>query len=227
MENQFFPILWRTILTSAGNFSRGKRWQLKIRKNIRPKTCRKCWQSGMKLWMKAGAFPTRGLWYRKAQANSFAGKAIAGSLLTKASGKIHGLYILHPNNVGRCGHLSNASYAVSKISVIGAIGRLLVEDSLEIAGELGFRILQFNAVGKKCRRESPHENLVLCPWAVFQADFCARTAFNEDILPLLPSGGEGAFKTGIIALWHDGNNRAFRNVLRRGFRADRSGGNAD
>lgn len=26
--------------------------------------------------------------------------------------KIYGLYILHPNNVGRCGHICNASYAV-------------------------------------------------------------------------------------------------------------------
>ena len=26
---------------------------------------------------------------------------------------IVGLYILHPNNVGRCGHICNASYAVS------------------------------------------------------------------------------------------------------------------
>ena len=29
------------------------------------------------------------------------------------SGKLLGLYILHPNNVGRCGHICNASYAVS------------------------------------------------------------------------------------------------------------------
>ena len=28
-------------------------------------------------------------------------------------GKVVGLYILHPNNVGRCGHICNASYAVS------------------------------------------------------------------------------------------------------------------
>lgn len=27
---------------------------------------------------------------------------------------IYGLYILHPNNVGRCGHICNASYAVAK-----------------------------------------------------------------------------------------------------------------
>ena len=30
--------------------------------------------------------------------------------------KIYGLYILHPNNVGRCGYISNASYAVSSES---------------------------------------------------------------------------------------------------------------
>ena len=28
------------------------------------------------------------------------------------NGEIVGLYILHPNNVGRCGHICNASYAV-------------------------------------------------------------------------------------------------------------------
>ena len=28
-------------------------------------------------------------------------------------GQIVGLYILHPNNVGRCGHICNASYAVN------------------------------------------------------------------------------------------------------------------
>ena len=28
------------------------------------------------------------------------------------TGEILGLYILHPNNVGRCGHIANASFAV-------------------------------------------------------------------------------------------------------------------
>ena len=27
-------------------------------------------------------------------------------------GTVMGLYILHPNNVGRCGHIANASYAI-------------------------------------------------------------------------------------------------------------------
>ena len=32
--------------------------------------------------------------------------------LTEDEGKLVDLYILHPNNVGRCGHIANASYAV-------------------------------------------------------------------------------------------------------------------
>lgn len=64
----------------------------------------------------------------------------------KDSGKIAGLYILHPNNVGRCGHICNASYAVRKDMRGGHIGEKLVLDCLAKAKETGYRILQFNAV---------------------------------------------------------------------------------
>ena len=66
--------------------------------------------------------------------------------IAEESGRIYGLYILHPNNVGRCGHISNASYAVSSESRGKHIGELLVKDSLIQAKKLGFGILQFNAV---------------------------------------------------------------------------------
>ena len=61
-------------------------------------------------------------------------------------GKVVGLYILHPNNVGRCGHICNASYAVEKGMNNKGVGSRLVEDSLDVAAHLGFRIMQFNAV---------------------------------------------------------------------------------
>lgn len=61
-------------------------------------------------------------------------------------GRVCGLYILHPNNVGRCGHICNASYAVSAAHRGLHIGEALVLDSLEQGRRLGFRILQFNAV---------------------------------------------------------------------------------
>lgn len=63
-----------------------------------------------------------------------------------ADGKVVGLYILHPNNVGRCGHLSNASYAVSRSARGLHIGEQLVRNCMEKAKELGFKVLQFNAV---------------------------------------------------------------------------------
>lgn len=61
-------------------------------------------------------------------------------------GRIVGLYILHPNNVGRCGHICNASYAVASPSRGLHAGEELVKDCLKQAGTLGFKILQFNAV---------------------------------------------------------------------------------
>ena len=61
-------------------------------------------------------------------------------------GTVCGLYILHPNNVGRCGHICNASYAVSGSRRGQHIGEKLVLDCLAQAKRLGFRVLQFNAV---------------------------------------------------------------------------------
>lgn len=62
--------------------------------------------------------------------------------------KVVGLYILHPNNVGRCGHHANASYAVRKNLRGMNIGEKLVKHSLEQAKELNYRLLIFNAVVK-------------------------------------------------------------------------------
>lgn len=57
-----------------------------------------------------------------------------------------GLYILHPNNVGRCRHICNASYAVSAECRGRHIGEKLVRDSLFHAKRIGFGVIQFNAV---------------------------------------------------------------------------------
>ena len=41
----------------------------------------------------------------------FAGQTCC-AVAADETGRVYGLYILHPNNVGRCGHIANASYAV-------------------------------------------------------------------------------------------------------------------
>lgn len=61
-------------------------------------------------------------------------------------GAICGMYILHPNNVGRCGHIANASYAVAEDARGCGVGEELVRDCMARARKIGFRILQFNAV---------------------------------------------------------------------------------
>mgnify|MGYP002681185140 CR=1 FL=1 len=49
-----------------------------------------------------------------------------------ADGQIYGLYILHPNNIGRCGHIANASYAVRGTARGLHIGEKLVSDCLRL-----------------------------------------------------------------------------------------------
>ncbi|NLO86332.1 MAG: GNAT family N-acetyltransferase [Clostridiales bacterium] len=66
--------------------------------------------------------------------------------VAEIAGEILGLYILHPNNVGRCGHIANASYAVSSSARGKHVGEALVRDSIKMGAALGFRIMQFNAV---------------------------------------------------------------------------------
>ena len=46
----------------------------------------------------------------------FASQTYCGVAEDENNHTVHGLYILHPNNIGRCGHICNASYAVSSKS---------------------------------------------------------------------------------------------------------------
>ena len=76
----------------------------------------------------------------------FKAQSFTGLAVDEDTGEILALYILHPNNVGRCGHISNASYAVRKDCRGRHIGEIIVKHCIDKARELGFRILQFNAV---------------------------------------------------------------------------------
>ena len=63
------------------------------------------------------AFPQEEFLNRQTAPGFFAGQSYCG-VAADDSGRILGLYILHPNNVGRCGHIGNASYAVSFCSLM-------------------------------------------------------------------------------------------------------------
>jgi len=90
------------------------------------------------------AFPHEEMLDEESAKEFFASQSYTG--VAELAEGVTGLYILHPNNIGRCGHICNASYAVISEKRGLRIGRELVVDCINKARELGFRILQFNAV---------------------------------------------------------------------------------
>ena len=102
----------------------------------------------------------------------------------KIAAGIAGLYILHPNNVGRCGHIANASYAVGRGVRGQRIGEQLVRHSLMKAKELGFGILQFNAVVRTNDRALRlYEKLGFQKLGVIPGGFLMKDGHYEDIIP--------------------------------------------
>ena len=92
------------------------------------------------------AFPQTECLTKMSGERFFAEQSYTGVAKDAESGKIAGVSILHPNNIGRCGHICNASYAVSEDCRGQGVGEALVRNSMQQAKALGFRILQFNAV---------------------------------------------------------------------------------
>ena len=99
------------------------------------------------------------------------------------SGEIVGLYILHPNNIGRCGHICNASYAVKSTARGQGVGRAIVTDCLEKAKEIGFRIMQFNAVVKSNTTAlALYKKLGFTQLGIIPGGFLNKEGVYEDII---------------------------------------------
>jgi len=114
----------------------------------------------------------------------FSGQSFTGFAENRDSGEALGLYILHPNNVGRCGHISNASYAVRSSARGLHIGEKLVRHSMEKGKELGFKILQFNAVVKtNLGAIHLYEKLGFVRLGVIPNGFLLKDGSYEDIIP--------------------------------------------
>lgn len=103
--------------------------------------------------------------------------------VAKVNGEVAGLYILHPNNVGRCGHICNASYAVRSDMRGKHIGELLVTDCLKKAKELGYKILQFNAVvATNTSALALYKKLGFVQLGVIPGGFLMKDGHYEDII---------------------------------------------
>lgn len=114
----------------------------------------------------------------------FASQTYSGVAADIESEKIYGLYILHPNNVGRCGHICNASYAVDSKMRGVHIGEKLVLDCMEQGRKHGFRILQFNAVvATNLHARHLYERLGFLPLGIIPKGFRMKNGHYEDICP--------------------------------------------
>lgn len=130
------------------------------------------------------AFPQMDLLTESSGDEFFSEQSFTGLACNRHNAEIVGIYILHPNNVGRCGHISNASYAVKKGMRGQQIGQKLVIHSMEKAKKLGFRILQFNAVVKSnAAALHLYKKLGFIQLGLIPGGFLRKDGSYEDIIP--------------------------------------------
>ena len=130
------------------------------------------------------AFPQEEFLDEITGADFFASQTYCGVAEDENDHIVHGLYILHPNNIGRCGHIGNASYAVRSKSRGQHIGEKLVTDCLQQAKNHGFKILQFNAVVESnVHARHLYERLGFVQLGTIPGGFRMKDGHYENICP--------------------------------------------
>lgn len=130
------------------------------------------------------AFPQMDLLTESSGDELFSQQSFTGIAYNRDNNEVVGLYILHPNNVGRCGHICNTSYAVKKDMRGQGIGEKLVIHSMHKGKELGFKILQFNAVVKSNKKALRlYEKLGFVRLGIIPNGFLMKDGTYEDIIP--------------------------------------------
>ena len=114
----------------------------------------------------------------------FDSQSYTGAAILTENHEVVGVYILHPNNVGRCGHICNASFAVKKDKRGMHIGEAMVKDCIKKACELGFKILQFNAVvSSNTPALELYKKLGFKQLGIIPNGFLLKDGQYEDIIP--------------------------------------------
>ena len=85
------------------------------------------------------AFPQTEMLDDKSGYEFFKSQTFTSVAVNTQNNEIVGLYILHPNNVGRCSHICNASYAVKNNLRGNHIGEKRVKCSIKRGKEKGFK----------------------------------------------------------------------------------------
>ncbi len=130
------------------------------------------------------AFPQLEILCEESAVEFFFSQTFTGVAIDTVTNKIQGLYILHPNNVGRCGHIANASFAVSSNTRGMGIGESLVSHCIAQGKNEGFKILQFNAVvASNYGALHLYEKLGFTKLGTIPKGFLLKNGEYEDIIP--------------------------------------------
>ena len=130
------------------------------------------------------AFPQEEPLTEQGAGEFFRGQTYTGVAVERETEEVLGLYILHPNNVGRCGHICNASYAVGSASRGRHVGEKLVRDCMDQGRRHGFRVLQFNAVVRtNAGARHLYEKLGFIQLGTIPGGFRMKDGRYEDICP--------------------------------------------
>lgn len=130
------------------------------------------------------AFPQEELLDDESGRAFFAAQTYNAVAVDEDTGEVLGLYILHPNNVGRCGHICNASYAVASKYRGMRIGEKLVSDCLTQGKRHGFQVMQFNAVvATNIHARHLYERLGFIQLGTIPGGFRMKDGHYEDICP--------------------------------------------
>ena len=132
----------------------------------------------------AVAFPQETPFDESAAHEFFSSQDRTGLAVDADGGRALGVYILHPNNVGRCGHICNTSYAVSADARGHGVGEMLVRDSIENARALGYRIIQLNAVvASNAAALALYKKIGFVAMTAIPGGFRLADGSYEDIIP--------------------------------------------
>ena len=143
--------------------------------------CTEIWNSVVE---DGNSFPQLEVLDLAAARDFFGSQSYTGAAIITEGNEVAGVYILHPNNVGRCGHICNASYAVKKNRRGMHIGEAMVRDCIKKGKELGFKILQFNAVVKSNNAAlALYKKLGFKQLGIIPDGFMLKTGEYEDIIP--------------------------------------------
>ena len=145
-------------------------------------------QEMLKIWnevVEEGiAFPQEEILNEETGKDFFASQTYCGVAADNETNRVYGLYILHPNNVGRCGHICNSSFAVSSDSRGLHIGEKLVTDCFKQAKLHGFGVMQFNAVvATNIHARHLYERLGFKQLGTIPKGFRMKDGHFEDICP--------------------------------------------